>query len=561
MTKNTLSAQRNFINIKTEKLAKLLSIKRDRAFTYLSLGFLLDLDENNIDDDIIIDGEGDKQIDVISITEFGNKKVIDLVQTKKELGFSSNIVIQIGNGLNWIFAAKPQDIKKLKNIKLKNKINEIRKIWDANTLVNVYYCTLGDTTKISKEAREQADTIKNAYGKLFNGKFKFAFIGAQELYDLVQQREKISKVVEEKISYEFQQDMANMLDYYIQDFNGAICTVNAKEIARLVNKHGDNLFEANIRKFLGANKVNKAISETCKSEDDSQFFWFFNNGITIVCDTFNVVRKPKNPYIEVHNAQIVNGCQTATTLFNAWENKELKGDTKVLVKVFSAKDENFVNKITEATNNQTSISTRDLRANDKTQILIQNYLKEKYGYYYERKRNQYKSSKISKDKIINNEKVAQSFLAIGKKRPSVAKSSKARLFGEEFYEDIFSPPVEHLLISYKIVEFTEKEKERKPKDEIKYALRIYGFLHIARMMAYYLFQSENFPPVLEIDEYLSLIGSQNTPLKKLYDKTFNQLLKAIKTKQQDDETGSLNNFFKSSEAEDLVNKILHPKSA
>jgi len=558
MTKKILAIQRNFINIKIENLAKFLLVNKDEAFTYLSSALLLDLDENYIDDDIVIDDEGDKQIDIISITEFDNKRIIDLVQTKKETGFSSNVVIQISNGLHWIFAAKPQEIKKLKNIKLRNKINEIRKIWDANTYVNVHYCTLGDVEEISKEAHEQADEIKNTYGKLFNGQFSFAFDGAQDLYELIQQRERVSKVVEEKINYDFHQDTANMLDYYIQNFSGAICTVSGKEIARLVNDHGDNLFEANIRKFLGTNKVNKAISETCRSKTESQFFWFFNNGITIVCDTFNVVRNPKNPFVEVHNAQIVNGCQTATTLFNDWKDKKLKEDVKVLVKIFSAEDEGFVNKITDATNNQTSINTRDLRANDKKQILIQNYLKEKYGLYYERKRNQYKNIKIDKNKIINNEKVAQGFLAIGRKRPSVAKSSKARLFGIEFYEDIFSVPVEQLLISYKIVEFAENEKKIKPKQEIKYALKIYGFLHIARMMAYYLFNSENFPSITEIDGYIGLIGSQESPLKKFYDKSFNQLLESIKSRQKDDETGNLNNFFKSTEAEDLVNRILHP---
>lgn len=145
----------------------------------------------------------------------------------------------------------------------------------------------------SREAREQSDTLIAEYNKLFNDKFNFKFIGAQSLYDLIQQRERNDKVVSEKISYEFHQDAANMLDYYIKDFNGVICSVRGEEIARLVENNGDNLFEANIRKFLGDNKVNMAILDTCKSESNSQFFWFFNNGITIVCEDFKVLRNPK----------------------------------------------------------------------------------------------------------------------------------------------------------------------------------------------------------------------------------------------------------------------------
>lgn len=558
MEKTTYLAQKNFINVKLGKLAKSLLVSNPEAFAYLCLALVLDMDENNIDDDIIIDGEGDKQVDAISITQTGNKKIIDLVQIKKESGFSSNVVIQIENGLKWIFQKSPRDVNKLKNVKLKDKINEIREIWDANTVVNVYYCTLGDADRIPREAREQSDTLIAEYNKLFNDKFNFKFIGAQSLYDLIQQRERNDKVVSEKISYEFHQDAANMLDYYIKDFNGVICSVRGEEIARLVENNGDNLFEANIRKFLGDNKVNMAILDTCKSESNSQFFWFFNNGITIVCEDFKVLRNPKNPHIEVRNAQIVNGCQTATTLFNAWRNGELNEDTRVLVKIFSAKNESFVNKITEATNNQTAISTRDLRANDRVQILIENYLKEKYGYYYERKRNQYRDRKIGRNKIVNNEKVAQAFLAIGKKRPSVAKTSKARLFSEEFYEDVFSAPIEHLLISYKIVEFADQEKKQKEKDETKYSLKIYGFLHIARMIAFYLFGSEDFPPTLKIDEHIKKIEQKTKTLKALYKKSFDKLLKQIQIKQKRGELESLNNFFKTTDAETLVNNILHP---
>ena len=255
-------------------MAKSLLVSNPEAFAYLCLALVLDMDENNIDDDIIIDGEGDKQVDAISITQTGNKKIIDLVQIKKESGFSSNVVIQIENGLKWIFQKSPRDVNKLKNVKLKDKINEIREIWDANTVVNVYYCTLGDADRIPREAREQSDTLIAEYNKLFNDKFNFKFIGAQSLYDLIQQRERNDKVVSEKISYEFHQDAANMLDYYIKDFNGVICSVRGEEIARLVENNGDNLFEANIRKFLGDNKVNMAILDTCKSESNSQFFWF-----------------------------------------------------------------------------------------------------------------------------------------------------------------------------------------------------------------------------------------------------------------------------------------------
>jgi len=546
------NAATNFLDVKIKKLANFLEIKSDQAFLNLCLGLVSDLDENNIDDDVIVDGAGEKQIDAVYIYDSG-RKIIDIFQTKKTNGFSSNSIIQVGNGLDWIFEKNESLIKKLSNIKFRNKINDIREIWDTNLKVNVYFCTLGDDTEIPKESLEEKNSIVEKYKKILNGNFSFQIIGAQSLYNLILQREKNPIIINEQIKYEYHQDIANLLDYYINDFKGVICTVKASEIARIVKNYGNTLFEANVRRYLGENKVNRSIFDTCTSAENSPLFWFYNNGITIVCEEYNVSRAPRNPHVEVKNAQIVNGCQTAVTIFNASKKRQLSKDAKVLVKIFSTKSEGFIEKITEATNNQSSITSRDLKANDKLQIIIEKHLKEKYNYYYERKRNQYKDqSAIDKDVIINNEKVAQAFLAIGKKKPSAAKTSKKYLFSDEYYEEIFSNSVERLLISYKIVEHAIFKKRDKTKSEDDASLKIYGFLHVARIMAYLLFKSEVFPNNEDLENLIRKIKTKD--LEELYNKAFSLLKNGVKKTKK--EIDSYNNYFKISDSEVLVNNII-----
>lgn len=548
------NASKNFLDVKIKKLSKFLNINSDLAFLNLCMGLVSDLDENNIDDDFIVDGSGEKQIDAIYVHERG-QKIIDIFQTKKTNGFSSNCIIQIGNGLNWIFEKSESSVKKLSNIKFRNKINDIRDIWDTNLKVNVYFCTLGDDTEIPKESLEEKSSIVEKYNKILNNNFNFQVIGAQSLYGLILEREKAPIIINEQIKYEHHQDIANLLDYYIDKCKGVICTVRATEIARIVKGYGNILFEANVRRYLGDNKVNRSIFDTCTSKENSQLFWFYNNGITIVCEDYNVSRAPRNPHVEVKNAQIVNGCQTAVTLFNAAHQKKLNKDTKVLVKIFSTKNEQFIDKITEATNNQSSINSRDLRANDKFQIIIEKHLKEKFNYYYERKRNQYKDeSSIDKSNIINNEKVAQAFLAIGKKKPSTAKSSKGRLFSDEYYEEIFSNSVERLLAAYKIVEYAVFKKRDKTKNEVDASLKIYGFLHIARMMAFFLFESEAFPKDKDLDDIIRNLKIKDLDI--LYNKSFKLLKKAVSSKNNKKEIDSYNNYFKISDSEVLVNSLI-----
>lgn len=64
--------------------------------------------------------------------------------------------------------------------------------------------------------------------------------------------------------------------------------VAASQIAALFDLHGYGLLERNIRRYLGlhGNRVNTAIHNTLCSDKADQFY-FYNNGVTVVCDRFS----------------------------------------------------------------------------------------------------------------------------------------------------------------------------------------------------------------------------------------------------------------------------------
>jgi hypothetical protein len=138
------------------------------------------------------------------------------------------------------------------------------------------------------------------------------------------------------------------------------------EIAKLVNDHPDgSIFDLNIRRFLGTlGGVNRDIFSTCSNVESSYEFWFLNNGITIVCDQFDPVTDLDNPHVKLKNLQIVNGCQTATTLALAQREGRLSQDVRVLTRIYETSDPTLVSRIVLTTNNQNQIKSRDLRAND-----------------------------------------------------------------------------------------------------------------------------------------------------------------------------------------------------
>jgi hypothetical protein len=211
-----------------------------------------------------------------------------------------------------------------------------------------------------------------------------------------------------------------------------------------------------------------------------------NNGITVICDSFDPVTDPDNPHVKLKGMQIVNGCQTASALALAEKGGNLAPDTRVLLRIYETTDPQLLDKIVLTTNNQNKISSRDLKSNDKVQVDMQEGFA-KYKYYYERKINQYGAG-IPVDRIIVNETVAQSYLAIVLKKPSDARRRKYKVWGE-LYDSIFSGQViEVYVLATQIYRMTSAMLGASglttDADDLRRKIANNGAFHVARISAY-----------------------------------------------------------------------------
>lgn len=162
-----------------------------------------------------------------------------------------------------------------------------------------------------------------------------------------------------------------------------VAEVAVKDLAKFVYDNEEYLFYSNVRNFLRNTNVNKGISETFRKKPTD--FWFYNNGVTIVCDNF-FPNSTGDFILTLNTPQIVNGCQTANTICNEWRKmeresaKNLQGS--ILVKII--KDPNSIRRddITRFTNTQNAISGKDFYALDIFQKKLQREFKE-LGFYYE----------------------------------------------------------------------------------------------------------------------------------------------------------------------------------
>lgn len=490
--------RQTWIEEETEKVASELNEKIDMAFLMFGAATILDVSPSEIEAVDIVDGGQDKQIDYIHIEDDEDKghASINIIQAKNSKGFSSNTVIQVRNGLDWIFERPKSEIEQLENAAFKEKINEIRSLRSdygaANISVQVYHITNGDKSKLSHEYLQEAKVLSDKYGNLGFADFLLDQLGAHELVELMNAGDRAKRKVDIDIPIIYDTNTASLIEYSQGDTKSVVCTIQSSVLAQLASTEPrDSIFDMNIRPFYGSlGKVNQDIWATCTGEEASRF-WFLNNGVTMVCEHFDVIRDPDAPKIKVRDAQIVNGCQTSVTIREAFEKGVLIEDAKVMLRLYSTDNPNLIEKITLTTNNQNKITDRDLRANDSVQRDIERLMEERYGYLYERKNKQHRSvQKFKKHLVVPSPKAAQSYLAIVRAKPSNARGYLGAIWSD-FYSEIFSDAsVADLLVAYLIHQICHKQAlATRNLDGISITerdSRVYGSFHIARVIGYHL---------------------------------------------------------------------------
>jgi hypothetical protein len=118
--------------------------------------------------------------------------------------------------------------------------------------------------------------------------------------------------------------------------------------------------------------------------------------LDIVSDQIVSVGNGHHP-ITLVNPQIVNGGQTAAVIFNVGFETlaSLEGGT-VPIKIIQTSDPAFIERIALASNTQSRILGRDLRANDHIQTRLSATVAD-LGYFYRRKRGERRPSQFDKE--------------------------------------------------------------------------------------------------------------------------------------------------------------------
>jgi hypothetical protein len=402
---------------------------------------------------LITEGGNDAGVDVIyigdvndydfSVTLFQGKYAFDL---NKDNNFPANSIQRVIGSIGAIFdPSKPIEM----NEDLMPKVEDIRSLIADGYIPNIKCVFTNNGLKWNQEGDNH---ITNA--GFPDNQVRFEYYNHKNIVDSLQSKKGINETIQ-------------LAGKSIQeDFNFKrvlVGKINVVELAKLFDKHGDNLLDQNIRKYLGLskNRVNAAIRDTLIS-DKRDNFYFYNNGITMICNKFSYNGlQADNWIVKVDNLQIINGGQSCKTiLYTIKDNPAIDyTNSYVLIRLYELPDDgidSLITDVTIATNSQNPVDLRDLRANDDLQKRLETAISE-LGYSYKRKKD---NTFFSPEKTILSSVAAESIYSIWKKKPFQAKFKKNELFGA-FYSDVFNNVnAAQLLISVFIYRFCDTQRKK-----------------------------------------------------------------------------------------------------
>ena len=443
--------------------------RKSKCFLLLGVSAYLDRDITEAMS-FITDGGNDGGFDAAFIEEAHDGQVnVVLFQSKytrdlnKDANFPSNAVEKAVNTVKTIF--DPSN-KTFLNESSRRVVNEIQSLILDGFIPYVTFVMLNNGNKWNGDAQL---CIDNAFGD--QEQVRFEHFGTQDVLGYINRKPSIDTSL-------------NMAGVAVQEnFNFKrviIGKVKITEIVRLMKEYGDSLLEKNIRKYLGKNEINDSIANCLKSGQSSNFF-FYNNGITMVCDKFSYnALQEKDWIVKLKGLQIINGGQTCRTLLQTVsENTNLYiDDAYVLVRVYevSSDDDEIVKEITYATNHQNPVDLRDLKSNDAVQQMLEHSAKD-LGYIYIRKRDNNTSASI-----IPSTVAAEAVLSIWRKSPHLARYKKSEMFGG-YYKTIFDNlNAAQMIIAVIIFRYCDAVRKRISEDKDINSMRSYDNYFISCMV-------------------------------------------------------------------------------
>ncbi len=314
----------------------------------------------------ITDGSNDNGLDAILFSK--NNKQLFLIQSKwihDGKGEPDNASVKK-------FIAGIKDIFNLEFDRFNNKVQEKRSeideaLRDPETRYSAVLVHTG-SSNMAEPSRRDLDDLKAEINDI-SDVFSVSVWNQATLYKSL-----TNSISGEPVNLEIALKHFGKIDNPIKAWYGH---VNGLEVAQWWKDYESRLFNQNLRSHLGETDINSEIGSTIES--DPEKFWYFNNGITIICKKIQktMVGGSDREVGTFHctDVSIVNGAQTVSSIGRS-EQKNIRNLEKISVqtRLIEVSEDAFSQKITRTNNRQNEVKNRDFVRLDPQQTRIRDEL-------------------------------------------------------------------------------------------------------------------------------------------------------------------------------------------
>jgi len=395
---------------------------------------------------IIADGELVTTMEEVEALFSSHKRSIEIemvfIQSKTSEAFEKKEMTNFGEGV-FDFSCEESEFPHDEVLSEASKmfeliIDNVDKVKNGKPNISTYYVATG----VWGNTREQTAALKTTQKKIkgtgyFNdvGSYKVDRDELIKIWSSIHQPVEAVVKVKGYVPYNVMDEVEESYIAIIPAKNYVSSLLEAED-----GKMRGGIFDENVRAYLGENnEVNQKIKETLLNDQFREYFALLNNGITIVSPDVRV----QSDSISLSNYQIVNGCQSSHVLFR--NRDKLSEDTMITAKVIEVDNPDIVNKIVEATNNQSHVSNEkflSLKAKSKSvESYFDSWNEESDSdstVYFERRDNQFSGQGISDTKLFDIRTVARAFASMFLEVPHTAASYPTQIFeqsGDSLFED------------------------------------------------------------------------------------------------------------------------------
>ncbi len=266
--------------------------RRSMALLFLVARTAFDLsDEETLDG--IVDGGNDFGVDALYFEPPADGELhIILIQGKYrrdlrgDAAFPENAIAKIIDAIGALFdPAKPVRLNK----RLDQRVEDIRSFVAEGAIPRVTAVAANNGARWTVEAQQRIDNAAKDFGR----QVEWRYIGSEKLLALLQARKPISAELQ----------FTGHATVETFDFRRVLIgRMSVVELARLTNEYDNQLFERNIRRYLGltGNRVNEAVAATLREPDQRSNF-----SISIIMAS----RSPAPSSATTHSRERTGGCK------------------------------------------------------------------------------------------------------------------------------------------------------------------------------------------------------------------------------------------------------------